>query len=133
MMTAPSPAPTFADLVTLTGYGLGLWWAVGGPTWAGISSIVLDELDGRIARAMNQTSERGSALDWGTDVTLTGVTALRLGSSSGQMIPALALAPLALYAQSQLRADGWRPPLGSARAVLMLATMAYEHHKGIKR
>ena len=73
-----SPAPTLADLVTVTGYGLGLWWAFGGPTWAGLSSIVLDELDGPIARAMGQTSERGSALDWGADVSLTAVAGLRL-------------------------------------------------------
>lgn len=121
-----SPVPTLADLVTATGYGLGLWWAFGGPTWAGLSSIVLDELDGPIARAMGQTSERGSALDWGADVSLTGVSALRLGQATGKPVAALAAAPALLYGQAHLRGSGYRPPLGSARAVLMLATMAVE-------
>lgn len=131
-MTTQSPAPTFADLVTVTGYGLGLWWAFGGPTWAGVSSVVLDELDGRIARAMGQTSERGSALDWGADVSLTAVSALRLGQATGQPVAALASAPVLLYGQAHLRGQGYRPPLGSARAVLMLATMAVEAY-GKKR
>lgn len=126
------PSPTLADLVTVTGYGLGLWWAFGGPTWAGISSIVLDELDGRLARAMGQTSERGSVLDWGADVSLTGASALRLGAATGKPVEALVAAPVLLYAQAHLRADGYRPPVGSARAVLMLATMVVEHY-GRKR
>lgn len=125
-MTAPSPVPTLADLVTATGYGLGLWWAFGGPTWAGVTSIVLDELDGPIARAMGQTSERGSALDWGADVSLTAVSALRLGQATGKPVAALGAAPVLLYGQAHLRGQGYRPPLGSARAVLMLATMAVE-------
>lgn len=122
-------APTAADVVTLASYGLGLWWCLGGPTWAAIASIVGDELDGRIARATNTTSERGSALDWGADVALTPLALMRLGRETGHEKAALVAAPGVLFIQAQLRADSWRPPVGSARAAVMLTAIALEHLK----
>jgi len=123
---APSLVPGAADLVSLVSFATGLWWAVGGPTWAGIVSIAADELDGRIARATNTTSERGSALDWGIDVALTPLSLLRLGESAGHPNVALLAAVPTLYAQAHLRAEGWRPPFLSARALIMLSAMAFE-------
>lgn len=121
--------PTPADVITLLSFGLGAWWAIGGPTWAGVASIIGDELDGRLARAMEQSSERGSALDWGSDIALTSMTLMKLGHITGHQHLALAAAVPTLYAQATLRAKGWRPPFLSARAVLMLATMLVEQAK----
>lgn len=118
--------PTLADVVTVTGYGLGLWWASGGPAVAGLVSIALDEVDGRIARGTGTCSARGSALDWAGDVALTPLVLARLGRSVGHEGAALAVAPVVLYAQAHARGKGWRPPVLSARAVLMLATMGLE-------
>ncbi len=118
------PPVTFADVVTLTGYGLGLYWAAGGPWWAGLGSIVADEVDGRLARALGQTTRRGALLDWGADVTLTPAAFGRLGRELGLGAGVgLAVAPVALFAQASLAAEGVRPAVGSARAVGMVAAM----------
>lgn len=124
--------PTFADAITLSSYGLGLWWTMGGPTWAGMASIVGDELDGRVARAMNTQSERGSALDWGADVTLTPLALMRFGRAINQNHPEISLlaAPPLLFMQASLRSQNYRPDIGSVRAVVMLGTMAVESWKG---
>ncbi len=124
--------PSLADSVTLVSYGLGMWWTMGGPRWAGVASIVGDEIDGRIARATNTTSERGSALDWGADVTLTPLALMRLGRSINQEHPTVALlaAPPLLYMQATLRSNNYRPAFGSVRAAVMLSSMAIESWKG---
>lgn len=115
---------TAADWVTLTGYGLGLWWTQGGPAWAGLASIVADELDGQVARA-HGSSARGSALDWGADVALTPLALGRLGRELGH--PELFFAaPVVLAAQASMRAAGERPTVGSARALAMLAAIVLE-------
>lgn len=129
---APTPVftgPTLADAITLLGYTAGLWWAVGGPTWAGIASIVADELDGRVARATNTATQHGSSLDWGGDVALTPLALLRLGRETGHEQAALLAAPAALYAQAVLRGSDWRPPVGSARAVVMALAMLAHHSR----
>ena len=118
------PTVTAPDLVTLAGYGLGLWWAADGPAWAGLLSILADEIDGRLARATNTTTAHGSALDWGADVALVPPTLARLGRELGMgSTPGLVASPAVLLAQSHLRAAGDRPSVGSARAVAMLAAM----------
>lgn len=111
------------DAVTIGGYALGLWWSVGGPTWAGAASILADEIDGRIARGMQAATEHGSALDWGADVTLTPFAMARLSRELGYGNAGLAAAPAVLYAQATLRGDGWRPPVGSLRAAVMAVAM----------
>jgi hypothetical protein len=107
----PDPPLTLADVVTLGGYGLGVWWSVGGPAWAGVASIVADEVDGRLARATGTTTSHGSALDWGADVALTPLALLRLGREVGYPTAALLAAPPVLYAQPRLP-DGVRPSIG---------------------
>lgn len=127
LATAPAPTiplsvlPGVADLITLTSFALGIWWCVGGPWYAAILSIIGDELDGRYARATGTTSERGALLDWGQDVTLTPLALMRLGINVGMGPIAIVAAPALLYAQSHLKATGYRPEIGSARAVIMLA------------
>lgn len=118
--------PTAADLITLLSFGLGAWWTVGGPVWAGLASILGDELDGRLARATRTASERGSELDWGSDIILTTMTLMRLGHVTRHEGLALVTAVPFLYTQASLRAAGWRPPVLSARALLMIGTMLVE-------
>ncbi len=117
-----------ADVVTLAGYGLGLWWSEGGPAWAGLASIMADELDGQLARAQGG-SPLGSALDWGADIALTPLALARLGQSV-DLPPVWFTAPAALAAQASLRAEGARPELGSVRAAVMLAAIVLEDLKG---
>jgi hypothetical protein len=118
--------PAIPNALTLASFGLGLWWSVGGPTWAGLVSIGLDEVDGRWARLTGSTSEAGSALDWGTDVALVPMALRRLGAAFGHPDAALLAAPPILYVQAQDRAAGTRPAVGSARAVIMVAAMLAE-------
>ncbi len=127
--TVKEHVPSIADIVTLASFGLGAWWAIGGPTWAGILSIVGDEVDGSIARATKTTSERGSALDWGSDIALTALTIGKLGNLTGHPGVAVAASIPVLYAQASLRAKGWRPPVLSARALLMIAAMVIEREQ----
>lgn len=118
------PIPTMPDTVTMVGYGLGLWWGLGGPHWAGVASVIADEVDGRLARATNTATAYGSSLDWGGDVALTPLALTRLASELGvsKSLGIIAAVPV-LYGQSRLRGDGWRPTIGSARAAVTLAAI----------
>lgn len=113
---------TLPNAVTAAGYGLALWHLGGGPGWAALASIAADEADGRIARATGQTSIVGSNLDWSTDVALAAAYARKL------KVPDPAIVGMAVV-QASLRAEDWRPPVLSARALLMLADVALDAHK----
>lgn len=109
-------AVTAANGVSMLGYALGLWWVVGGPSWAAIASILADEVDGRLARAMGEASCVGGYLDWAIDLSFTGLVAARLG-----ILWAL---PAVTAAQVYARSTGWREvPIGSPRAVMMVAAL----------
>jgi phosphatidylglycerophosphate synthase len=121
---SPYSLPSLPDVVTLTSMGLGIWWTIGGgPLWAGLLSILGDEIDGRLARAMDATSERGSNLDWGSDVALTSLSLVRLGREWDLEKAGIVAAPLVFFAQAAMRTQGFRPAVGSARAVAMIAAM----------
>lgn len=103
---------TVANVISLSGLVAGLLYLKGGsPAWA-VASIVADEVDGRVARAMGQTSEVGSALDWGVDMTLMGAFATKL-----DILPVL---PPAVAWSAYLRGQGISPPLLSSRALMMI-------------
>jgi phosphatidylglycerophosphate synthase len=102
--------------ITLAGFALGVWWCTGGPAWAALASIIMDELDGHIARARGEATQYGSLLDWGSDLTLTGMSLVKLGAPWA--------IPFVTASQVALRNGGYRPPVGSARAALMLAGVA---------
>jgi phosphatidylserine synthase len=89
----------------------------GASPWTALASITADEADGRIARATGTESEFGSNLDFTIDMTMTGLVAMKLFKSPW---PLLLITP----AQAYMRSRGYRPKLGSARAVMMLATLA---------
>ena len=110
------------NLVSLVGYTSGLAWTQGAPAWTALTSIAADEADGRIARAMGTESSFGSDLDFAIDMTLTGLVANRLFKSPW---PLLAITPVQAY----LRSQGFRPQIGSMRALLMGLTVLKEMHK----
>ena len=111
----PSATPS---LLTISGYGLGVWWAAGdGPSWSALASIALDEADGSLARATHQTSDFGARLDWTADVVLTALVLRRIGAP-------LWVIPTTTVAQVAYRNQGLRPPFLSLRAVLMLGALA---------
>lgn len=110
-------APNLPNAMTLASLGLGAWWAAGGPDWAALVSVALDELDGRVARATGQTSEFGSLYDWGSDLVLTALAMNRVGA------PWQAV-PVVTTAQILMRQNGTRPSFGSARAAVMVYGVA---------
>lgn len=115
------------NAITLTGYGLGIWWSLGGPTWAGLASIVADEIDGWAARKLDQTSETGDVLDSTADAALTPLALIRLGKATNTGAkPLLIGAPPLLLLHAETRATKQKPPLGSMRAGIMLGTMLIE-------
>lgn len=111
---------TLANAITVGGYALGLWWAVGGgPPAAALWSIIADDLDGMVARSTGSASCLGGTLDWACDIVLTGLVAHRLG-----LLPIL---PLVTATQVYLRTKRVRPPPLSLRAVGMIAALIKEH------
>lgn len=102
---------TVANTVTLTGYAAALGWLFGGPAWLAWYSIAADELDGRVARFMNEPTEYGGQLDYAVDVTLTGALAIKLGVPWALMF----ITP----AQAYFRYKGDKPVFGSFRAAMM--------------
>lgn len=118
---------TLADLVTLSGYGLGLWWASGGPGWAALLSMAFDELDGPIARARGAAGLGDSAIDWGADIALTPLALVRLSRDVNRPAIATVGAPLVLAVQAKMHGAGFRPPVGSARAAVMIVALLVEY------
>ena len=104
--------------MTLASLALGAWWVSGGPPAAALASVALDELDGRVARYTGESTDFGSLFDWGTDLVLTAMALQRVGAP-WQAIPVVTTAQVAL------RSAGARPPLLSARGVVMLYGVAY--------
>jgi phosphatidylglycerophosphate synthase len=106
-----------ANAITVAGFAAGVAWWAGYGAGFGVLSIVADELDGRIARATNTTTELGSLLDWSSDVVLTTLALERLDAPTWTI-------PAATVGQTYLRSRNIRPPIGSLRALLMLVAMA---------
>lgn len=123
---------SLADMMTLVGYGLGIWWSAGGPDWAAFASMGLDELDGSVARWRGTAGPSGAALDWGADVALTPLALARLARDIDEPAIATVGAPLILAAQAKMKGGGFRPRVGSARAMVMLATILLHHRKAAR-
>lgn len=113
----PEPI-TLPTAVTILGYALSLAWIAGAPWWIGVLGILADEVDGRLARARGETTAYGGELDYAADVTLTGLSAVKLLGPAG-----LAALPLVTMYQARMRSEGERPTVGSARAAMMAAKM----------
>lgn len=118
------PRPPIANVpnaITIAGYMATLAWLAGAHPGFAVAGIVADEIDGRAARKLGQTSEFGSLLDWGVDLTLTGLTAQRAGLAW--------TLPVVTPAQVYLRERGQRPAVGSARAAFTAIALLKETRK----
>ena len=104
--------------MTLVGYGCSVYWLMGGSAWFAVASVLLDELDGLVARHAKQATQYGSLLDWGTDIVLTGLVGNRLG-----VLPAV---PFITAGQVYMREHKMTPSFGSARAALTGAVLIKE-------
>jgi phosphatidylglycerophosphate synthase len=109
---------TGPTLLTLAGYASSLAWIAGAHPVFGLLGLVLDEADGRLARATGQVSRFGGELDYAADLTLTGLSMVKAFGA-----PGLLALPVVTAVQAAMRAQGERPHLGSARAALFVAAL----------
>lgn len=116
------------NLITITGFSMGVAWAAGGADWLGLASIALDELDGIVARKLDQATEFGSLLDWGTDQVLTPLVWSRM-KLPWTYYPPLAVGQIAAR-WYKVKPDTFIP---SVRAALMLTDMGRRWWKRKKR
>lgn len=103
------------NAITLSGYAATIGWLLGGSPLLAIYGIAADEADGRVARATGQTSDYGGLLDWAVDITLTGLVLARLGWTWLLVV----VTPMQAY----LRQRGFRPVIGSSRAVFTIVAL----------
>jgi phosphatidylglycerophosphate synthase len=91
-------------------------WLMGaGPGFA-VASIILDEVDGTLARMTGQTSSYGAEYDYTIDIALQGAVAMKIGA------PWLLLVTVPISAAGKIK--GGRPMLGSWRALGMVYGIA---------
>jgi hypothetical protein len=112
------PRPSLVNapnIISLSGYAATLGWLAGGPPLLAVLGLVADEADGRVARELGQTSDFGGLLDWGIDITLTGLVLARLGWTWALLF----VTPAQVY----LRNAGFRPTIGSARAAFTIISL----------
>jgi phosphatidylglycerophosphate synthase len=103
------------NLMTLASIGCHVGWLLGAPFGFALLGLLLDELDGRYARATGTESALGAQLDWTGDVALAGATAVRLGPA------AVLTLPVGIVVQAVMRDAGQKPSVGSLRAAYTLA------------
>lgn len=115
---------TVPNVVAFSGYVMGFWWLLGGPTWAGVTSIGADVTDNILSRMFNQKSITSTQYDWIMSGSMTAMAASRLG------LPPMVIAGVPI-AQAFLRARDPDLPVGSFRSVLMAAVLAQEHRTGV--
>lgn len=103
------------NALTAVGYGAAIVWAIGGPTlWPfALASILADHYDGKLARALGESSEFGASFDRTVDVTLTGLAAYKLGPVGMMALPAITVI------QASTENDSFADSLTSWRSVLM--------------
>ena len=106
------------NAMTLAGYGCSVYWLMGGSSWFAVASVLLDELDGLVARSTGQTTSYGSLFDVGTDIVLAALTGNRLG-----ILPAM---PFITAGQIYMYENKKKPPFGGMRAGLTAATLIKE-------
>ena len=117
----PASVPSRVNLpngMTLVGYGCAVYWLMGGSPVFAVASVLLDELDGLVARQTGQQTQYGGLLDWAVDLTLTGLVGRRLGI--------LPVVPVITAGQVYLREKNVHPKFGSARALLTGVTILKE-------
>jgi len=115
-LAKPRRYENIPNAITIGGYVCQLVWIMGGPWPLALVGLLADEADGRVARAVDETSDFGSLLDWGVDMTLTGLCAVKAGLGWSL--------PVTTIAQVMLRQRGVAPTVGSARALYTVIALA---------
>ena len=104
------------NIASTAGLACAIAWLCGaGPGYA-VASIILDEVDGIVARATGQKSTFGAEYDSAIDMCLQGAVAVKIG----QPWLLLVTVPLSVAQKD----EGVRPPFGSWRAMGMLYALA---------
>lgn len=110
------PDANLPNAASTVGLACAVAWLMGaGPAYA-VASIILDEVDGTLARMTGQTSSFGAEYDSAIDMALQGAVAMRIGC------PLLLLATIPISVASKMR--GEKPMLGSWRALGMTYALA---------
>ncbi len=104
------------NLLSTAGLASAIAWLLGGGPWWAVASIVLDEMDGTVARMTGQTSAFGAEYDSAIDMCLQGAVAVKVGC------PWLLLVTVPLSVHQKIQ--GGKPAFGSWRAIGMMAGMA---------
>lgn len=112
----PSDGLSVADLVTLAGYACGAAWALGGPAWLGVASIVADEVDSHVAKHAKCEAVMSKKLDTAVDFAMTSLALQHMKA------PTVAF-PLVLATQTAMKTNNWELPVGSVRSYTMLAAI----------
>ena len=108
---APKSIGTVPNMASTLGLVSALIWLGGGSPAFAMISIVLDEIDGTLARLLGQKSRFGGEYDYAIDIALQGATAVKLGAPW--------LLAVTVPASAWLRMRDTQPPFGSVRAALM--------------
>jgi phosphatidylglycerophosphate synthase len=98
------------NAISIAGYASTIAWLMGASPLFAVAGIAADELDGPIARSRGETTDYGSLLDWGIDLTLTGAVALKVGLAPWLLL----ITPVQIW----MRQNEMAPTFGSARAAL---------------
>lgn len=104
-------AANLPNLASSAGLACAIAWLAGaGPAYA-VASIILDEVDGTLARMTGQTSSFGAEYDSAIDMCLQGAVAMKIGA------PWLLIFTVPISVAGKIK--GERPMLGSWRALGM--------------
>lgn len=112
------------NAITFIGHALTLAWLCGAPWPVGLLGLILDAIDGAVARRLKATTEYGSLYDWTVDVTCAAVIASRL-----DIVPLLAII---VPAQAWLRLKG-KHTSGRAALVVIAIVVAWIQRYGLDR
>lgn len=118
---------TAANLSTVLGYGLALWWLNGGPALAGLASLLADEgAEALLARQPGRFSLPGTGVDLSIDASIASTAACKLG------LPPLAVPAFAVL-QGVLGAQQTRLPGVSLRSYAVGLALLVDQLLGRRR
>ncbi len=124
---AQAQQPSAADLVAAVGLGLTSWWGLGGPLWAGLASVAVNEIAVPIARMQYPPSVFGARLDWyglfGTTPLVVWRGAKSVGASP---LAAAGVALPVLATQALLRGTTWGVLAMASRSILTVGVILHD-------
>ncbi len=123
--------PTPADAVAVGGLGLVTWWALGGPAWAGVASVVVNEFAVPYARSKYTASTFGYRLDWAGLYTTTPLAVYRaVANEGGGLAMTAAVSAPVLLTQYLLAGTSWHWMASAPRSAITLGAIVRRWWKG---